>query len=648
MCQRVMIAMALACEPQLLIADEPTTGLDITTQAVIMDLIAELAASQSMATLLITHDLGLASEYCDRIAVMHAGHIVETAPTAALFAAPRHPYTAKLIAATPGAAPNLDALAAIPGALPDLRRTDLPACRYAERCERAPRLRHTRRCRGGPSPTAGWSPAISRCDARTLPLLAVDGLRKLYPVGRRPGGGVNRNRSCMRLTVSASRSGAARRSGWSANPAAASPRWCDCVARLIDPSGGSIRFEGEEIGTVAGAQLRRRAAACADPDGVPGRDRQPEPALHRVPRHRRSAAPPRRLSGAALRERVEEVARLTGLPKELLGRFPHQLSGGQKARVGIARAIAVEPQLLMLDEPTSALDVSVQVVILQLLQELKRRLDLSYLFVSHDLNVVRLLCDRILVMYLGRIVESGPAEQGICRAGASLYARRCCRRCRSRALPASDRRGSDCRASRAARSTLTRKFARSTAAADARRRSAPPRCRSCAPWLRASSRPVITRSTIPRWNQDRCRQSPSICDGSTRTGWRGADRAPQHQHGAALMPTSAVVRSQRCGHRQQQRHLAARQKLMRVPGMRQIGPDPEYSLPILPASRSLGVAGAEIEVVDMAGARPTCLAGAIELRIPIDPCDDESDRCRGSNQPARHSRHAIIYVHQAV
>jgi peptide/nickel transport system ATP-binding protein len=137
MCQRVMIAMALACEPALLIADEPTTGLDITTQAVITDLIAELSRSQHMATLLITHDLGLAAEYCARIAVMHAGHLVETAPTGLLFAAPRHPYTAKLIAATPGAVPRLDMLASIPGSLPDLRRTDLPACRYGERCERA-------------------------------------------------------------------------------------------------------------------------------------------------------------------------------------------------------------------------------------------------------------------------------------------------------------------------------------------------------------------------------------------------------------------------------------------------------------------------------------------------------------------------------
>ncbi len=137
MCQRVIIAMALACEPALLIADEPSTGLDITTQAVIMDLVVELAVSQNMATLLITHDLALAAEYCSRIAVMHAGHLVELAPTPLLFAMPRHPYTAKLIAAMPGEARRLDTLAAIPGALPDLRRPDLPACRYAERCERA-------------------------------------------------------------------------------------------------------------------------------------------------------------------------------------------------------------------------------------------------------------------------------------------------------------------------------------------------------------------------------------------------------------------------------------------------------------------------------------------------------------------------------
>ncbi len=135
MCQRVMIALALACSPALLIADEPTTGLDVTTQAAIMDLIGELAGKTRMATLLITHDLALAAEHCDRIVVMHAGHVVEIAPTAALFESPRHPYTAKLIAATPGRVERLDQLAAIPGGLPDLRG-ELPPCRYRFRCER--------------------------------------------------------------------------------------------------------------------------------------------------------------------------------------------------------------------------------------------------------------------------------------------------------------------------------------------------------------------------------------------------------------------------------------------------------------------------------------------------------------------------------
>jgi peptide/nickel transport system ATP-binding protein len=138
-CQRVMIALALACDPALLIADEPTTGLDVTTQAAIMDLVRELAARRGMACILITHDLGLAADYCDRIVVMHAGHVVESAPTRALFASPRHPYTAKLIASTPHTAPDLRGLASIPGNLPDLRRRDLPPCRFSERCDRAVR-----------------------------------------------------------------------------------------------------------------------------------------------------------------------------------------------------------------------------------------------------------------------------------------------------------------------------------------------------------------------------------------------------------------------------------------------------------------------------------------------------------------------------
>jgi len=161
MCQRVMIALALACRPSLLIADEPTTGLDVTTQAAVLDLITGLARERQMATLFITHDLGLAAEYCDRIIVMHAGHAVESAPTKALFTRPRHPYTARLISSTPDENSRIDSLAPVPGNLPDLRRNDLPACRFAERCERA-----QDRCRSERPPldagaghaTACWHP----------------------------------------------------------------------------------------------------------------------------------------------------------------------------------------------------------------------------------------------------------------------------------------------------------------------------------------------------------------------------------------------------------------------------------------------------------------------------------------------------------
>ncbi len=183
------------------------------------------------------------------------------------------------------------------------------------------------------------------------------------------------------------------------------------VTRLIDPSAGTIRFAGGDIGAVPAKEFGRAAQRAQIQMVFQDAADSLNP---RFTAFRAIAEPLRRLrglNGAALRARVEEVAGLTGLPLELLGRFPHQLSGGQQARGGIAPAIAGEPPLLILDEPTSALDVSVQVVILQLLQDLKTRLGLSYLFVSHDLNVVRLLCDRILVMYLGHIVESGPADR---------------------------------------------------------------------------------------------------------------------------------------------------------------------------------------------------------------------------------------------
>src|SRR5271154_3822079 len=253
-------------------------------------------------------------------------------------------------------------------------------------------------------------PAPAMSPGMPPPLLEVAGLRKLYPMAAAKG--------WRRAPVSSLHAvdgvdltiGEGETVGLVGESGCGKSTLVRLLARLIDPSAGTIRFAGTDIGAVPARRFGRGKQRAQIQMVFQDATDSLNPRFTAF----RAIADPlrrlRRLGGAALRARVEEVARLTGLPLELLGRFPHQLSGGQKARVGIARAIAVEPRLLILDEPTSALDVSVQVVILQLLQDLKDRLGLSYLFVSHDLNVVRLLCDRILVMYLGHIVESGPAE----------------------------------------------------------------------------------------------------------------------------------------------------------------------------------------------------------------------------------------------
>jgi oligopeptide/dipeptide ABC transporter ATP-binding protein len=252
------------------------------------------------------------------------------------------------------------------------------------------------------------TPAVNARSA--APLLDVAGLRKLYAMPaakgwRRGPASTLHAVDGVGLTI-----GEGETVGLVGESGCGKSTLVRLLARLIDPSAGTIRFAGADIGAVAARRFGRGKQRAQIQMVFQDATDSLNPRFTAF----RAIADPlrrlRRLGGAALRARVEEVARLTGLPLELLGRFPHQLSGGQKARVGIARAIAVEPRLLILDEPTSALDVSVQVVILQLLDELKHRLGLSYLFVSHDLNVVRLLCDRILVMYLGHIVESGPAD----------------------------------------------------------------------------------------------------------------------------------------------------------------------------------------------------------------------------------------------
>jgi peptide/nickel transport system ATP-binding protein len=394
MCQRVVIALALACRPQLLIADEPTTGLDVTTQKTVMDLIVELTRERGMSTILITHDLGLAAAYCDRVVVMQKGHVVEAAASKTIFTAPSHPYTRKLMRATPRPGVSL--------------RDLLPEEDAALEADKA-----------APAKLNG---AAAPSGNNRAPLLVVENLVKKYPrkdlngafakLFKRNGDARPETQSFravdgINLTVHRGESvGLVGESGCGKSTTST------MVMRLIDKTEGRILFDGQDIGAIPAKKFARLALRKR----IQMVFQDPTDSLNpRFTAARAIADPILRLGEArgrkAVRARCEELARQVGLPIELLGRFPHQLSGGQKARVGIARAIALNPDLVILDEPTAALDVSVQAVVLNLLQELKERLGMSYLFVSHDLNVVRLLCDRVMVMQAGRIVEEGPTER---------------------------------------------------------------------------------------------------------------------------------------------------------------------------------------------------------------------------------------------
>jgi peptide/nickel transport system ATP-binding protein len=397
MCQRVVIALALACRPRLLIADEPTTGLDVTTQKTVMDLMVELTRQHGMSTILITHDLGLAATYCDRVVVMESGNVVETAQSQAIFTAPAHPYTRKLMRSTPRSGISLR----------DLLPEDDPAAA---------------RTTGLPHPTNGNAGA---------PLLVVEKLVKEYPrqgvprslrkvFQRRPAPEPETFRAVDGVSFAVNRGESV---GLVGESGCGKSTISSMVMRLIEKSDGVIMFGDEDIGEIppkkfAKLPMRKRIQMVFQ---------DPTDSLNpRFTAARAIADPILRLDEArdrsAVRARCEQLARQVGLPVELLDRFPHQLSGGQKARVGIARAIALHPDLVILDEPTAALDVSVQALVLNLLQDLKDSLGMSYLFVSHDLNVVRLLCDRVIVMQAGRIVEQGPTDE-VLHAPQAQYTR---------------------------------------------------------------------------------------------------------------------------------------------------------------------------------------------------------------------------------
>jgi len=430
--QRVMIAMALACEPKLLIADEPTTALDVTIQKQILELIDDLRQRLRMSVVLVTHDLGVIAGRADRVAVMYAGKIAETTDTATLFANPRHPYTEALFQALPEkAAETRERLYSIPGAPPDLMH--LPdACRFAPRCRYA-----SERCRAeepallGDSPLhryacfypvgetergrgAGAADGPSRLSEETLDpvpadvVLSADSLVKDFPVSR---GLLQRRTGSVSAVAGVSFD---IRQGETFGLVGESGCGKTTIGRLIvgleKPTGGMISFAGTQLANTEGHRqyrLLRRKIQYMFQDSYASLD-------------------PRMRAGAILREplvvqnigtrreqheRVADILANVGLPPNAAERYPHEFSGGQRQRLGFARALILQPELIVADEPVSALDVSIQAQMLNMMRDLQHRLGLTYLFISHDLAVVRYLSNHIGVMYLGKLVEVGPADE---------------------------------------------------------------------------------------------------------------------------------------------------------------------------------------------------------------------------------------------
>jgi len=437
--QRAMIAMALACEPALLIADEPTTALDVTVEAQILDLLRGLQAKLRTAILFITHDLAVVAEMAHRVAIMYAGKIVETAPAAALFAGdgPRHPYTQLLLRCRPSREQRRRRLEAIAGRVP--RPSEYPpGCRFCNRCPHA-----FGPCRDVEPALAALAPGHQvACHlyggGARLPLAAMRnaerGMRSSEPSALRlphsalpPAGPLIEARGLTRhfairkgilqrvvghvkavdgvdLTIRRGRTVAlVGESGCGKTTLGKT------LVRLMPPTAGTIRFDGTDLTALREHELRpiRRRAQIVFQD--------PYSALDPRMMVRETIEEGMRVHGlggtsAERRERVEHLLGSVGLPPEAATAYPHEFSGGQRQRIGIARVLAVEPDFVVCDEPTSALDVSIQAQILNLLGDLQAELGLTYLFITHDLGVVEYLADEVAVMYLGRIVEHSPAE----------------------------------------------------------------------------------------------------------------------------------------------------------------------------------------------------------------------------------------------
>ncbi|ELY81963.1 oligopeptide/dipeptide ABC transporter, ATPase subunit [Natrinema gari JCM 14663] len=439
--QRAGIAIALASDPDLLIADEPTTALDVTTQAQLLERLRRHNAERGTAILLITHDLGVVADICDRVVVMYAGEVMETGPTERILEDPRHPYTKALLDCLPQRVDRGDRLATIEGSVPE-PTGDRTGCPFAPRCDQA-----TAACRDGEistvdlgdgrgTVTCGESSTLEAHAARSG-MAASDGAPEPGSAtsGSAPGGGPDRSTPPL-----VELEGVSRRYSLANGPierllgtddtlravddvdleiragetlALVGESGCgkSTLASLLTgleaPTTGTVRIDGTPVGTAAD----RDADTLAD-IGVVFQD--PRSSLNPRLTVEQAIGEPLRSSGwdrSRRRDRVRELLERVGLADRHATSYPHELSGGQVQRVAIARAIALEPSLVVLDEPVSALDASVQSRLLNVLADLQADLDLAYLFISHDLTVVEHIADRVAVMYLGELMEVGPADR---------------------------------------------------------------------------------------------------------------------------------------------------------------------------------------------------------------------------------------------
>ena len=429
--QRVMIAIALAAEPDIVIADEPTTALDVTIQAQILDLLQELQASQKMAMLLITHDLAIVAKMAHRVALMYAGQVVEVADAKDFFASPLHPYAVNLFDALPDTGKRGRRLASIAGSVPPLNQAFF-GCRFADRCGNVMdrcrvtppllhefRPRHAVRCflyEGGDA--AGSATRFSGTDA-TLPadppagdvVLDVRDYRVWFPIRK---GLLKRTVGYVKAVDGVSFSIRTGRTlalvGESGSGKTTVGKAVLQLLRNTATISGSAQLEGQPLERLDGEALRtaRRAAQIVFQD--PFASLNPRMRVNEILEEGVASLRPDVTPG----ERTERVAVLlekVGLRRDALTRYPHEFSGGQRQRLAIARALAVEPRLIVADEPTSALDVSVQAQILNLLKQLQQELGVAYLFITHNFGVVEYLAHDIAVMKDGKLVEAGPAEQ---------------------------------------------------------------------------------------------------------------------------------------------------------------------------------------------------------------------------------------------